>query len=353
LNLPASFPCRIFVMEALGIVNYVRAMTQTPEQRVGEWALQRVYAKIRRASYYPQAFTLVELLVVIVVIAILASLLLASLSATKSKAYGVKCLSNLRQITLTWTMAVDSDSGRLGYYGIPPEASVADCYEGSAMQSWAADSWGKANEGWICPSAPAIPAEEQITLTFGARKFKMGTVNSAWDLTGPPGYWWFLQGDGPAQHRMGSYAKNDWLGNWWGPPWGPPYVVSPYWEAPGPPSRGFRTADEIQRPSQTPVFVDSIYIWGIWPMATDLPASNLQTGQQAAGYVPGMSLLAIPRHGSRLSRVSTDHPASAVLPGAVNLSFYDGHTETVRLDRLWQLYWHRDYQPPVKRPGLP
>jgi len=24
----------------------------------------------------------------------------------------------------------------------------------------------------------------------------------------------------------------------------------------------------------------------------------------------------------------------------------------VRLERLWQLEWHRDYQPPAKRPGL-
>src|SRR6185369_16386768 len=254
---------------------------------------------------------------------------------------------------LTWTMAVDSDSGRLGYYGIPPEAPIEDRYEGTAMQDWAAKHWGKANEGWICPTSPVVTGRERITLTFGARTFRMGTVSAAWELDGPADYWWFLQADGPAQHRMGSYAKNDWLGNWWGPPWGPPYVISPYWEAPDPLSRGFRTANEIQRPSQTPVFADAVYVWGIWPRATDLPASNLQTGQQAAGYVPGMSLLTIPRHGSRLSRVSTNHLVSGVLPGAINLSFYDGHTEAVQLERLWELYWHRDYQPPAKRSGLP
>jgi hypothetical protein len=31
----------------------------------------------------------------------------------------------------------------------------------------------------------------------------------------------------------------------------------------------------------------------------------------------------------------------------------DGHGELVKLDRLWQLYWHKDYQPPARRPGLP
>src|SRR5882724_11736159 len=96
-------------------------------------------------------FTLVELLVVVAVIAVLASLLLTALSAAKAKAHDINCLSNLHQITLTRTMAVDSDSGRLGYYGIPPEAPVEDRFEGTAMQSWAANSWGKPEEGWICP----------------------------------------------------------------------------------------------------------------------------------------------------------------------------------------------------------
>ena len=31
----------------------------------------------------------------------------------------------------------------------------------------------------------------------------------------------------------------------------------------------------------------------------------------------------------------------------------DGHAQAVKLDNLWQLYWHKDYQPPAKRPGLP
>jgi prepilin-type processing-associated H-X9-DG protein len=43
---------------------------------------------------------------------------------------------------------------------------------------------------------------------------------------------------------------------------------------------------------------------------------------------------------------------SYALPGAINVSFYDGHVEQVKLERLWQLSWHRDYVPPPKRPGL-
>ena len=40
------------------------------------------------------------------------------------------------------------------------------------------------------------------------------------------------------------------------------------------------------------------------------------------------------------------------LPGAVNVAFLDGHGEPVTLDRLWQLYSDKYYQP-AKRPGLP
>jgi prepilin-type processing-associated H-X9-DG protein len=41
------------------------------------------------------------------------------------------------------------------------------------------------------------------------------------------------------------------------------------------------------------------------------------------------------------------------MPGAVDVSFTDGHVEQVKLEGLWQLSWHLNYAPPAKRPGLP
>jgi prepilin-type N-terminal cleavage/methylation domain-containing protein/prepilin-type processing-associated H-X9-DG protein len=61
------------------------------------------------------AFTLLELLVVIAIIAILASLLLPALSHSKGKAQGIRCLNNLKQLSLAWLMYADDSHGRLPY----------------------------------------------------------------------------------------------------------------------------------------------------------------------------------------------------------------------------------------------
>lgn len=58
-------------------------------------------------------FTLIELLVVIAIIAILAALLLPSLAKAKTKAEGIGCLNNTKQLLMAWYMYQEDYNGVL------------------------------------------------------------------------------------------------------------------------------------------------------------------------------------------------------------------------------------------------
>ncbi len=67
-----------------------------------------------------RAFTLVELLLVIAIIAILAALLLPALTKAKALSKRVKCLSNERQIAMSWEMYAGDNNDNLVLNGESP-----------------------------------------------------------------------------------------------------------------------------------------------------------------------------------------------------------------------------------------
>ena len=85
-------------------------------------------------------FTLIELLVVIAIIAILAAMLLPALSKAKTKAQGISCLNNLKQLQLGWVLYSGDNEDRIVRTG-GLEALVTDPKDLAGLPGGAKSQW--------------------------------------------------------------------------------------------------------------------------------------------------------------------------------------------------------------------
>jgi len=253
-------------------------------------------------------FTLIELLVTIGIIAVLAALLLVGLSRAKLKAHQLKCLSNLRQLSLASATYI-GDTGR-------PVGRENPAYPDARWMGTLIDYY-KAADLRVCPSAPfrkpAPPPNGQ------------GNADTAW-----------VRWTSDAKTMFyGSYGYNGWF-----------YDVQR--------RRDFQffinREANVQYAARTPVFLDANWI-DLYPLEVNNPASDLYAGRSLYAQNNDMGRCTIARHGgSSPGSAPRKLAAGQVMPGAVQIGFFDGHTEQVKLEKLWTLTWHRDWETPAKRP---
>ena len=141
-----------------------------------------------------KAFTLIELLVVIAIIAILASLLLPALSKTKTKAQGIYCVNNLKQLQLCWQMYADDHDGIL-----PPN------------NQYGADRNGKKGSGWVDGWMDFLASNTDNTNTSLLLESRLGPYNKSAGIYKCPADQSIVKISGRDYPRVRSVSMNSYV----------------------------------------------------------------------------------------------------------------------------------------------
>jgi len=261
--------------------------------------------KVTRATL-SEAFTLLELLIVIAIVALLASLLLVTLSQAKEKAQSIACRNNLHQIGLALHMFV-SDNG-----------SYPVIVGGGGI--------GETKGTWTDRLAPylSLAGTNQTGPTCPAFKGMVNPWNSGESFFEGPGYGYNSAGTGNYPFTLSGLNR------------GVPIDVMGI-------LLGI-SEDAVKIPSEMFAVTDSFYLrWGlsINPHATSglieiLPFINRQTKPRSWDGNDSYGIQQPPQHGK-----------------SFNMLFCDGHVLPVRIPDLFDVQktaanWNNDHEPHPK-----
>lgn len=245
------------------------------------WDCYMEMRKCGQRDVRPGGFTLIELLVVIAIIGILAGLLLPALATAKSQARRIHCVSNLRQLFLTWSLYADDHGDAMA----PNGHAVPDKPENPKL-------WIGADDHFYLP--PYTNTQYLVDPKYAAFG---GYLTTASIYKCPEDRSMLTRsGDATPKPQIRSYALNAYMG------W-----VSPRGELSSRHQIFAKHSDlNLVSPSQFFVFQD------VHPSSICMPAFMM--------YLPGGTVDGFYHYPSSLHR------------GGGVLNFADGHSET----RKWQ-----------------
>ncbi|HBG27983.1 MAG: hypothetical protein A2Y10_17300 [Planctomycetes bacterium GWF2_41_51] len=258
-------------------------------------------------NYKFEAFTLVELLVVISIIAVLLAVLMPALNKAKKQARTVMCASNLKQWGLMYAMYCQDNNGNFFSGTIKDSLASVETDNG---RYWRAimKPMSRTEKMWLCPET-LVPKGD----TYMPKK--NDPITTAWSY----------------DKEVGSYGLNAWVLN-------PSTQFTtgvfdrPFSGSPGFPLKDYWRNCNVKGTNRIPVFAD-MWFTDAWPRDNDMPSQDAPAG--SGKNCPGDTETF---HNNEMQRICADRHG-----GYLDVVFMDWSAKKVGIKELWTLKWHKSY----------